>query len=278
MGSALPLNSFPIARTSDPEEVRASFARVYGRPVMEFTGRDRALHTIINHCKLEHIELNYATYGASLHLQYPESEFVSQIFLISGKAEVVVEGHSVMLDNDQSALVSRNVPIGIRNDSEYERLILCVRSDSLTKTLCALTGSTIDAPVRVHPAQNLTDPSGWMLRDQLMFFVGQLNAAASVPPILLSEFEQALVVAFLHVNRHNYSYLLERNAPEVAPLEVRRAEEYIEANWQIPITLEDIAAVSGVGALSLFRSFKKYRGYSPMQFADKVRNMKRHPQ
>jgi hypothetical protein len=87
------LSSFPVARTSDPEEVRALFARVYGRPVMDFTGQDRKLLTVVNHCKLQHIELNYATYGGELYLQYPDSEFVSQVFSIKGKGEAVIGGN-----------------------------------------------------------------------------------------------------------------------------------------------------------------------------------------
>ncbi len=275
MGSANLLGSFPIARTSNAEEMRASFARVYGRPVMEFAGRDRTLHTVINHCKLQDIELNYATYGGNLHLHFPETEFVSQIFQIRGKGEAFVEGHSVQIDRHQSAVVTSDTCFSLNTDVEYERLVLCMRSDSLTRTLSTLTGVTITAPVKVNPAQRLTDLSERLLRDQLMFFVGQLNTAASIPPMLLSEFEQALVVAFLHVNRHNYSHLLERRTPEVAPKEVRRAEEYIEANWRRAITLEDLVAVAGVDALGLFRSFKKYRGYSPMQFLERMRDNNR---
>ena len=39
----------------------------------------------------------------------------------------------------------------------------------------------------------------------------------------------------------------------------------------MPITLEDLAQVSGVSAFSLFRSFKGSRGLSPMEFVNQVR-------
>jgi transcriptional regulator GlxA family with amidase domain len=52
---------------------------------------------------------------------------------------------------------------------------------------------------------------------------------------------------------------------------VRRAEDYVEAHWRQPITLEDLAKVTGVCAFDLFRSFKRSRGYSPMEFVHKVR-------
>lgn len=271
-----PLSSFPVACTNDAEEIRASFAQVYGRPVMEFAGQDRTLHTVINHCRLQHIELNYATYGADLNFEFPESGFASQIFPLRGKAEATVEGQSVVMENHQSALVSSGVPITIKGDVAYERLILCVRSDSLNKILSALTGITIAAPIRVQPARTLLDTSGLLLRKQVMFLAGQIDASPALSPLVLNEFEYALMVAFLRVNRHNYSYLFERDAPEVTPAEVRRAEDYIEAHWRGPVTVEDLVLVTGVSALSLFRSFKKHRGYSPMQYLERVRHRHCH--
>jgi AraC-like DNA-binding protein len=76
---------------------------------------------------------------------------------------------------------------------------------------------------------------------------------------------------FLHANRHNYRHLLEQEPPGAAPSQVRRAEEYIAANWNRPIGLETLAAVTGVSASSLSRSFRKSRGYTPLQFAKQVR-------
>ena len=52
---------------------------------------------------------------------------------------------------------------------------------------------------------------------------------------------------------------------------MRRAEEYIEANWDKPIGLEAIAAASGVGIHSLSKNFRRNRGYGPMDFVKQVR-------
>lgn len=99
-----------------------------------------------------------------------------------------------------------------------------------------------------------------------------LNASnGPLPPLVIAEFEQTLMLTFLLANRHNYSHRLERAPHHCAPSQIRRAEAYIEANWKVAITLEDLAAASGVSAFSLFRSFKKSRGLSPMEFANQVR-------
>lgn len=64
---------------------------------------------------------------------------------------------------------------------------------------------------------------------------------------------------------------LQRQAPGLAPWQVRRAEEYIEANWNRVIRIEDIAEVTNVSARSIFRTFRHSRGCSPMEFARQLR-------
>jgi hypothetical protein len=270
-GCARPLSAFPVTDTSNPEEVRASFERVYGRPVIEFVGRERRLNVIINHCRLNHLEINYAVYGAVVRLRFPESCFVSQIFPIAGCGDAAVEGAQLNIDCRRSVLVSANTPLTITTGVEYERLILCIRWRPLLSTLMALTGRTVTSPLRLHPVQSIAAGAGRLLRDQLSFLVGKLNEQPHLPDPLITEFEQALMVMFLYANRHNYSEWLEPDSIEASPVEVRRAEEFIEARAQNAITLDELAAASGVSVLCLVRSFKKHRGYSPLQFLREIR-------
>ena len=45
----------------------------------------------------------------------------------------------------------------------------------------------------------------------------------------------------------------------------------LEANWNKSIRIEDLVKLTNVGTRSLFRSFRKTRGYSPMAFAKLLR-------
>jgi transcriptional regulator GlxA family with amidase domain len=94
---------------------------------------------------------------------------------------------------------------------------------------------------------------------------------ATLVPAALSELEQAMVVQLLYAGRHNYSDRLQQRPHDTAPAHVRRAEAYIEANWNNPIMIESLAEVSGVSARTLLRASEKARGCSPMTFVKKVR-------
>jgi transcriptional regulator GlxA family with amidase domain len=115
-------------------------------------------------------------------------------------------------------------------------------------------------------------PGAQIVRDLMKFVVHQLDFTdGGLPHFVLRELEQTIATALLSANRHTFSHLLARSPAEVTPREVRIAEEYIEANWDKPIRVEDLVAVTKVSARSLFRTFRTVRGSSPMAFARIVR-------
>jgi len=271
MLAAKPLDSFRLVRTASIEEMRSALAHAYAAPVIEPVGPAMSFDATINHCQLVHTGLNYGAYGASVRLQFPETDLVSQIFPIRGRGEALLDGTSVAIDPNRSVVISPNAALKMTNNAEYERLVLSVNSSALTKKLAAMIGESINAPLKMHPVQDFTKPAARILRDHFMFVVGKLNVTGPLPALVVEEIEQTLMAMFLHANLHNYSDRLERKTPGAASWQVRRSEEYVEANWAQPIRIEDLAAVTGVSARSLFKAFKQFREYSPMQFVKRVR-------
>lgn len=48
-------------------------------------------------------------------------------------------------------------------------------------------------------------------------------------------------------------------------------EEYLSANWDKAITIEELAQHTNIGVRSLFAIFREQRGYTPMAFLQTVR-------
>lgn len=267
-----PLARFPLVRTTSAEETRAALSCTYAKPNLEFIDREQKLQTVVNLCQLTDIGLVYASCAASLRFEYPETGLASQIFSAGGQCEVTTGGASVAIRPDCDVVISPGEPLRITSSADYRRLVLTIKAQALVRKLAAITGETCGDALHFNPRQDYALHSATALRDHFLFLVSMLdNSAAPIPGLVQTEFEQTLIVMFLHANRHDYSHLLEQAALSVAPWQVDRAEAYIEANWKQPITLEDLSAVSGVSAFSLCRSFKKSRGLSPMEFASGVR-------
>jgi AraC-like DNA-binding protein len=271
MGTARPLSRFPFIDTSNPEVMRAALDRIYVKPVMELVGRERKLRAVMNHCQLKHIGIGYGEYGADVRWGFPPSDFAAQIFPINGKAEIAIDGTSVSVGGGRGVAISPGVIFKMISNASYERLILTVDAKGLASKLAAMTGWSVRAPLRLQPAQDFSSQAARLLRDNFIFLVQQLTAGTPLPLFVMAEFEQALMMMFLHANRHNYSHLLDEEPVDAAPREVRRAEEYIEANWHEPLSLEGLAAETGLSMRSLARKFRQWRGYSPSEFLQQVR-------
>jgi hypothetical protein len=271
-----PLDNFPLVRSANPEVVRATLARVYAEPSLQLGRATKALNARMNECRLPNISLAYGAYGGDVQLDFPAVDCFVQLMVLRGNAKITSRGQSASLvSSEKSATISPDAGYQASYTADYEGLLLKINPQALTKKLAAMTGATIEAPLRMSLQPNGTQ-SAQVLRQYLPVFAGMLSEAVTpLPAWWVAQTEQLVMVMFLCGHRHAYSHLLEQEAPDSAPWQVRTAEDYIEANWRQAVTLEDLAEVTGVSAFSLFRSFRKSRGCSPLEFASQVR-AKRH--
>jgi len=79
--------------------------------------------------------------------------------------------------------------------------------------------------------------------------------------------QQFIITALLLSPPHNYSNALRCLEKPIAPRDVRRAVDYIEAHLDQAITVADLVAATGVAGRTLFMHFKRFKGISPMRYA-----------
>lgn len=276
------LEAFPLIRTSNIDELEFSLGRVIAKPKLELVNPDSELEAFQNFIQLRRIGILYGSYGTDIRFRFPEPNLFAQIFPLGGKAEVRVAGQSVITDVDHSVVLSADADFTMASSADYERLNLNIRPTALIDVLSAVTGEPVAAPLKIDPAPQLTI-SMRSLQDHVIFLAQQLSIAPRPPDLLLSEFEQAILVMFLHANKHNYSHLLEREPADVASRHVRSAEEFIEAHWDKPMRVEVLAAAIGVSTRSLFSTYRQCRGYSLAEFLRQTRlrharQMLQHPE
>lgn len=273
MKHSIPLSNYNIARTRSIDEVREGLARVYAKPILEPVGATKELNAILNHCQLQHISINYSAYGAAVHIEFPAVDRFVQLMHVGGAGTIISGNTSVPLIADCAALISPDMGYKANYDDNCARIVLLIDPQMLTAKLETLIGATINKPLRMDPSTDFTQPGAKALQEYLPLLINTLSTTnGPLPNWWISQTEQLLMVMYLFAHRHNYSHLLQQEPPDTAPFQVHRAEEYIEANWQNPICLEALAKLSGVSAFSLFRAFKKTRGYSPFEFASMVRS------
>ena len=272
MSSARLLDYFPLVRTRNAEEMCAALARVYAKPRLILEGHTKNVDVTVNRYQASGLAIAYTKHGTGMTAVYPDNNFALQAFPVRGHGEATINNIAYPLSPGQSVTTSPRTTFAIKFNPNYEHVVLVIDEQALAGKLSALTGATIKYPLSFDPAPDDRNAAAKGLRNHFFFLIDKLSASAvPLPKLILAEFEQTLMVMFLHANRHNYSHLLQQKPQDSAPWQVRRAETYIEANWQQAMNLEHLAEVSGVSAFSLFRSFKKNRGYSPAAFLNRVR-------
>jgi AraC-like DNA-binding protein len=85
-------------------------------------------------------------------------------------------------------------------------------------------------------------------------------------PLLRASLDDALLGALLALPHSQAEPPLGTAAPAAVTGVVRRAEEFMAAHSDEPITISDVVAQCACSRRALFHAFKKSRGYTPMEF------------
>jgi len=265
-----PLDSFPIIRSRNIEEIRQAFIRSYGARRLNLPRHAKDFEFRINHWSSENVGLLYLS-GGPIELEFPTGTFFRQAF-VQGQGAIKLGRVERQVTNERTCVLPPDASAVASYGPGFEHFGLRIKADAVLAKLAALIGATPSRKLVFDPTTSDERLEIGNLRRMLMFFAAELDTIACGSPTLpLAELEQALLVSFICNNRHNYTALLDAPVRPVASWQVRRAEEYIAAHWSQPITIEELARITSTSVRSLFHQFKRSRGQSPMAFVKDVR-------
>lgn len=269
--SADPLQRFPVFHTSDPDEFQHALLTRLGATGAVVKHPD-SFSVRGNFVQLQSINLLYAHSSNGVSVDYPEADLFRLLTPLVGNGHAAVGNDAVPIDADQSCIISPGQKFTLVAEARHEWFNLRIDPGAFENKLAYLLGARPSGKLRFVPTVNRNAPEFQQLWRLIRFFAEQIDATSEqLPPLVLRELEQTILVAFLCANRHSFSHLLEREPADTLPAHVRRAEEFIEANWDQAITIEKLVEATGIGARAIFRAFQQTRGYSPMAFAKMVR-------
>lgn len=271
--AAMPLDRFPVIRTQDAAHLQAVVAQYYGDVRLSIRSDSDSLQAHCNHCQLNHVGISYARYGAEISHFYADPHDVYAVpIALAGSASGTTRNVSAELTRRQTLISTPGQPFELHASADFEEITTQLDANAVRRTLASLIGAEVNGRLMFDPILDFENPSNLLWRRLLLFLIREAEACEADHPLTaFVEIEQALIVMFLTANRHSFSQVLERRDRDAAPRQVRLAEEYIEAHWNQPITMEHLVRQTNVSARSIFSSFRKSRGYSPMAFAKQVR-------
>jgi AraC-like DNA-binding protein len=231
---------------------------------------ERPLASEIGRQRLPNSELWSCAYGLPVCLRFGETDHLRVQLHQTGAGMTRIGQRTVPIVAAQGCIAQTQAEIDFPTD--FRQLAWRIAPQVLGRKLVALTGQPLSRKLEFEHELNLDSPDGAALLATVQHFLALAGSpATSGAGLVLAELEQALMVALLCASTHNHRHALTGVARGAAPWQVRRAEAYIEANWNRPLSLEDIVGATGASARSIFRTFRESRGYSPYEFLREVR-------
>jgi len=267
-----PLHRFPLLRTRNPDEFRHTLVTKFGARAFDLGAGAQGFEVTRSYVRLRSLDLVFGACSAPYQVHFPGSDLVKQHFVLRQRGRTRFGGTHFTISRDETVVIPTGVEMVHEYEAGFEQFIFRVEAAALQAKLSAVAGIAVARNIEFTTPSRFVSPALQRLRRMLEFMVAELDREdGKVPPAALAEFEQLLIVSFLTANRHNFSDLMERDLPRPAPWQVRLVEEYIDANWNRPITVEALASAAGASTRSVFKAFRESRHCSPMAFVKGIR-------
>src|SRR5215813_2386878 len=204
MAGREPLAKFSAVCTRDPDELRERMSLLYAVRTLEVPRSNIRFNARVNHRELQGVGLSYAKYAARVNATLAHGDFYAQGFGIGGYGEAVVDGKTFRVVDKEGGVGGPGSCARLNYQSGFEHLFLKIKPDALIKKLSALIGSAVNPPFKLAGVFNT---SALTTQYRLVrFVISELDRSQEMLPALaLTEFEQALMVAYLYSNLNNYS-------------------------------------------------------------------------
>lgn len=167
-----------------------------------------------------------------------------------------------------AAMVSADTEVDTLTPMGTRTLNIRIERSALMSHVAALAGAPVSAPPRFEVLVDLTRGAGADIC-RLARLLGEASASPDTPlgsPHVLAHLREALFGALVLGQESSVRHLFQRPPRAVNLRAVRRAEEILAARAAEPISISELATLTGISLRSLERSFKEARGCTLRDF------------
>jgi AraC-like DNA-binding protein len=275
----VPLARHLLVRTSDVDEACERVGKVFCTHKLECLSPDRGLDMRQHVARFGNLALSYIGYGTDVSIDPGKLSTFFLVHLIPrGRSEIHIGDSALVGSSAVGAVTSATMAMRMRWSADCAHLVLKIERAALERHLSDLLGDVVMRPIEFAPELPVEAGLGAGLRRLIEFVAGELDRDDTLltSPLGVAALEQTLMTALLAAQPSNYSAALARQRGQAAPRHVMRAEELIRSRPERPITVGDLAKVSGVSARALFEGFRRFRGTTPMALLRTVRLEQAH--
>ena len=132
-----PLNSFPIIRSRDIEEIREALFRFNGAR-LNLPRRTEDFDFKVNYWHSQNIGLSYWISWGPVQLEAPDTNFFRQQIFLRGGADIRFGRIERQVTNEDSCVVPPEVSVDVDISSGSEQFVLRIEADVLLNKACCI--------------------------------------------------------------------------------------------------------------------------------------------
>lgn len=268
-------------KVTELDEIRAAVSGSIEPHGIERIGESRPFDAHNKFGEISGLRLIQLRYGADIVVDRYETQASNGVLVetvLSGHSETTSGRQTVLSTPTLATVLAPHLRTRIHYSRDCEKFVLRIDRHTLARHCEALLGREIHRPLEFELGFSLTGGAGrdWLqLMHHMQAAIEQENLLQR-SPLAAAQFEQLVMTTLLLGQPHNHSALFERPQAALAPFYVKRAEAYIEANLDQPLSVAELAAQAGVSARSLQAGFQQYRGTTPMAYLRELRLRRVH--
>lgn len=262
-----------LAGSGDADEVTEACTGALRPHTLRLSQTDTRLETRLEHVPLQDLSVNHLHYGAEVTVSSGDAPLEDYLLTLP----VAGSGRFRYGNDSAFATPGRGVIIGPHRDFEFafdeswDQVIVRLDRGRVEDVASALTGEVGPVHFDLALAEDVRTLDG--LLQSAIGLVG--SAAAEHRPQLLWQLEQVIIETLLLAQPNNRTRPADADRPATSQ-RVRRAMEYMVERLAEPVSVADIAAVSGTSVRSLQAAFRSELGTTPVQWLRSQRLERAH--
>lgn len=258
-----------ILRSTDRNDLAESLSGHYGAKLVAASDGAASFFAQANRVQVGDVHLHYCRYDAPVEIQFSGMPGVRQMLCLSSRGRFSVAGRQVEVDTDTTTIVPPDSFLATYGEG-YRQIVTQFDENALRQRAEAIVGHSQPGPLIIPTLEALSTAPRVRSRE-ITWAMARILATETAIDWPLIEMSQALASAFLVENVAGFADQLAEEPKTASTLAVKVLEDYIQANWNRTLTVEEIAAACGVSVRSVFARFKQHRGVAPLTYLRELR-------
>lgn len=269
-----PLARFPLTDTRNVEKAEFFLSQALADVQITQVVDRHNFRLQMNSVIFNRLSLIYKCFGAQTKLK-PGLDNDNLIFVtgIGVPITLYMDNEPHLVTQNKAAIITSAKQVRIERPSHSEILYLRVSLSDLWKHFERLTARHHRGSIIFNRKVSVVEGPGAMLKGLMDYLVDLFACNDSVmkTPAIRKSFDDLLMTAMLSLPHNKMDQLYEDRSSVVAPAVVYRAEEYMRAHLNKPITIADLIRICDCSRSVLLSAFRNTRKYTPMEFLTEQR-------